>query len=149
MCAWGSRDVLGRSLQNEWTLGIVGRFCTDVFDAPFPLRAQKVKAKAVRLWVCFGEQARAESDPLGSIDQAFEDGILHPLPAIFAQASDLAKAFLAGLVASTHIVADEHEHVQLSLTPEEGGVPVETAANVTGEQKRLYIGHKAKREAFL
>ena len=94
--------------------------CSTRRSTPYP----KVEAKTIYLRVCFGQQACAEGDPLGSIDQPFEDRILHPLPSIFAQASDLSQAFLAGLVASTHIVADEHEHTQASLAPKEGGIAV-------------------------
>lgn len=93
-------------LQDERALRIVGWFCPNVFDAPFPFRAQKVKAKAVCCRVGFGKQACAKSDPLRRIDQAFKDGVLHTLPAVFAQPSYPTQTLLACLVSGAYVVAD-------------------------------------------
>ncbi len=138
MCASGprggfSRDGLYVFSQDEWALRIVGRLGADVLDPPFPFRTEEVESEAVMVWVGFGDQACAEGHPLGGIHQALEDGVLHPLAAIFAQAGHPAQAAFSFLIAGAHVIADQDQHRGSSLPPKKSRVTIKTAADTSGE----------------
>ena len=88
-----ARDAAA-SEQNQ-PLRVVGFFGSHVFDAPFPVGTEKIKAKAVALLVDFLLQAITEVRPLRRIDKTLENGELYPLPEILAESRHAAKAALA------------------------------------------------------
>jgi hypothetical protein len=75
---------------DQGAFGIVGRFGPDVFNASLPVLAEEIEAKAISCGFNFVDELLSQSDPLGGIDQALKDGVLHSLATVEADFGDVA-----------------------------------------------------------
>lgn len=139
--------VLGvRAGCSEEEVGEVeGGFCAVVFDAALPVGAEEVEAEGVGGGVDFGEEFGAEGGPLGGVDFAFEDGELDALAVVGAVFGDASESVSAGFGVGGDVVGDEDEH---GLSPDEGGVVFEVAAEVACEEGGLGEGDEAEGLGF-
>lgn len=130
--------------ENEFA-EVEGGFGAMVFDATLPVGAEEVEAKGVGGGVDFGEEFGAKCGPLSGIYFAFEKGELDALAVVGAVFGNVAKAFAAGEGGGGDVVGDEDEH---GLSPDEGWVVFEVAAEVTGEEGGLGEGDEAEGDGF-
>jgi len=101
-------------LKNEGGFRIVGELGSDVFHASSPLVSEKIEAEAVLTGVGFRHKACPEHDPLRGVHDALEDGVLHPLPVIFAKPGHAAQSASSRVVACAYVVADKDHHAPIT-----------------------------------
>src|ERR1017187_2771940 len=101
---------LPKRLKNERPLRVIGKLRAHVLDAPFPFGSEKIEPEAVLSWIGFRHQARPKHHPLRGVHDTLEDGVLYPLPTIFAQPSYAAQSAASGVVAGAYVVADKNHH---------------------------------------
>jgi hypothetical protein len=82
------------------------RFGANMFDPALPVSAKKIKAQTVLIRVHDCQQLRAQSRPLGRVQQAFKDRKLYPLPPILAMAGYLPEPPAPLQVLRIYIIAD-------------------------------------------
>jgi hypothetical protein len=123
-----------------------------MLDAATPLGSEPIEAQTVRLRIDLLDQAGAQYGPLRRIELAFEHGELNPLAVIKAGTRDPAQPALAALALGAHVIADQHHHLLRSsgapLSPDEGRIAVEVAAQMAGEELRLDMRHEAERHGL-
>lgn len=140
---------LESALDDEGSLGVVAGFGSYVVDVAFPVGAEEVEAEAVGLGVDDVFEFGAELDDLCGVEQAFEDGVLDPLASIFAGFGDVAEAFFSFGGFGVHVVGDEEEcHVCVVSFPDECGVGVIVAAQVSCKEDCLCVGYEAHGHFF-
>src|SRR5436305_3490387 len=78
------------------------------------MTAEIVEPQAVFLIVTGGQQPQAELGPLGRIDDALEDRVLHPLPVVQADLGHPTQAAPPRRRRRGDVVADENHHPEAS-----------------------------------
>jgi hypothetical protein len=75
---------------DQRAFGIIGWFGPHVFNALLPVFSEEIEAKAVGFGFNFVDELLPQCYPLGRIDQALKDGVLHSLAAVEADLCDVA-----------------------------------------------------------
>ena len=89
---------------------VLGKFWvqSNVLDLRLVVVAQLVEPQTVQGGVDQGGQLCFENCVLRSVQQAFEHGILHPLPMIYALLGNLAQPFASGRGLGVYVVGDQY-----------------------------------------
>jgi hypothetical protein len=129
---------------------IDGRLGSVVLDSALPFVAEKVEPQAVVIEVSELEQVSSEANPLVVLEEALEDGVLHPLAVVKAGIGHTAEPALAVGRDGGDIVADEDHHGRgaADLPPFEWRVGIEIAAEMTGQEQGLGVEEQADGDIF-
>ncbi len=118
-----------------------------MFDSARSLGAEAVEPQAIHFEIHFGDQPSPKFDPLGWGDLAFEYRVLYSLSVVKTGAGNPPKAAAAGRCLRADIIGDKHEHGGLSL-PEEGGITIQVAAQISRQKLGLEGGEKPEGGCF-
>jgi len=83
MVASGAR-MAGSFSNDERTFRVIRRLRTQVFDSSMPTITEKIKTQAVGLRLNLGQHRGPETYPLGGVNPALKNRILHTLTIILA-----------------------------------------------------------------
>jgi len=133
---------LGCALQDQGPFRVIRGFSARMFHALLPVGPQKIEAKAVRGWVDLSQKLCAKFNPESRFEQALKDRELNSLSMILTQFGDVAEPASTLLSLSSHIVGHKHHHAFLS--PNEGRVGIQIAAEMARQQKCLRVRHQSK-----
>lgn len=84
-----------------------------MFDSPFPICSEKVKAKTVDLRIQGACQLMPQHSPLRRVEQALKNGLLHTLSVVDAQLSNLPETLSPLWSFRVDVVSDYDKHVYL------------------------------------
>jgi hypothetical protein len=84
-------------------------FRSDMFHTVFPVRTQKIKAKAIHFWNYFVNEALSQQSPLSRVNVAFENRKLNALAKILAGSGHAPKPLLT-VFAHGNIVTHKNHH---------------------------------------
>ena len=120
-----------------------------MLDAPLPFVAEEIETQAVALQIRELQQLRTKRDPLVVGQQTFKHGVLHALAVVQAGFGDVAQAAPPFSGCGGDIVADKNHHGRgACLTPLEGRVGVEIAAEVARKEQGLRVEEEAEGKFF-
>lgn len=132
-------------LDNQRSVQVNRRLGAEVLNLALPIRAKVIVSQAVDCRIDDLFQPRLEAHPLCGLDLNFEDRELDALAAIPTGFRHLAQTFPPALETCTSYVTSTS---MLCLLREPGWIDVEIATQVPRQHLRLYMGHKAERNAF-
>jgi len=81
-----------------------------MFDPVFVIVSEKIKTKAVFIRFAYLKQAILQHCPLGGINIAFENGILHAYPKIQTRFRHTPQTAFSSQINRAHIVTHKNKH---------------------------------------
>jgi len=115
-------------LGQQGALGIIPLLGAEVLDPFLPVLPEIVKPQAIFLGVGHIDEGVFELDPLGWINQTFENGVLHALAAILTEFGYVSKPTLTGGSLGVHVVSNQYHHRSYFLSPEKRRVAFQITA---------------------
>lgn len=113
--------VKDQASENEWLVEVPDVLDPMMLHATSPVVSKEVEAETVLLAVEEPQELAPQTNPLSVVEQTLEDGLLHPLAVVRAQAGHAAQAAPACRVHCGHVVADDDEQPTSSYLTRNGG----------------------------
>jgi hypothetical protein len=95
---------------NQKALLIKAGLCPHMLDPLTPIGSEEIKSQAVFGFPDFIDQLLSHNGPLGRVNDAFENRVLHALAVVFTYLGHSPQPALSAFIGSRHIIADKHHH---------------------------------------
>lgn len=117
----GAGSVWRWKLENERSVQVGYRLCSDMLNPILPVSAEVVETQTVDFWIGNSAEIRLKADPLCRVHLNFEHGILNALAKIQAFSSQAAQAPSGPRILRTDIIANQYHHGAFLISTEMGG----------------------------